>query len=84
MVRIARDPDEGRRELIACAEELFYAKGYESTSVRDIVDRIGVTKSTFSYYFDSKLTIPEAIVDELIGQFVSPLHDIVSDERLPV
>jgi AcrR family transcriptional regulator len=84
MARIAKDPDERRRELIACAEELFYEKGYESTSVRDIVDRVGVAKGTFYYYFDSKLEVLEAVVAEMISGSVSLLHEIVSDETLPV
>ncbi len=38
MARITKDPDERRRELIACAQKLFYSKGYERTTVGDIVD----------------------------------------------
>ena len=38
MTRIVKAPDERRSELIACAQELFYSKGYEGTSVRDIVE----------------------------------------------
>ena len=83
MARIVKEPDERRRELIACAQRLFYSKGYESTSVRDIVDEVGVAKGTFYYYFDSKQAILEALVDELIGQSVALLHDIVADEALP-
>jgi AcrR family transcriptional regulator len=84
MTRITKDPDERRSELIACAQELFYTKGYESTSVRDIVDEVGVAKGTFYYYFDSKLGVLEAMVDEAISQSVALLHRIVADETLPV
>jgi AcrR family transcriptional regulator len=84
MTRIKKDPDERRRELIACAQQLFYTKGYERTTVGDIVDELGVAKGTFYYYFDSKLAILEAMVDELVGQSVALLHEIVADENLPV
>jgi len=84
MTRIVKAPEERRSELIACARELFYSKGYESTSVRDIVDKIGVAKGTFYYYFDSKLAVLEAMVDELISHSVALLHEIVADETLPV
>jgi AcrR family transcriptional regulator len=83
MTRITKDPDERRHELIACAQRLFYSKGYERTTVRDIVDELGVAKGTFYYYFDSKLAILEAMVEELVGQSVSLLHEIVADETLP-
>ena len=84
MARVTKDPDERRSELIACAQRLFYAKGYESTSVSDIVDEVGVAKGTFYYYFGSKLAILEALVDELVEQSVALLHEIVADETLPV
>lgn len=54
MTRTAKDSDERRSELIATAQQLFYSKGYESTSVSDIVKAVGVAQGTFYYYFDSK------------------------------
>jgi AcrR family transcriptional regulator len=83
MARVTKDPDERRNELIACAQHLISSKGYERTTVRDIVDALGVAKGTFYYYFDSKLDILEAMVDELIGQSMTLLHEIVVDETLP-
>jgi len=82
MTRIAKAPDERRSELIACAQKYFYSKGYESTSVRDIVDEIGVAKGTFYYYFDSKQAILEALVAELSAQKHVLFEDIVADETL--
>ena len=82
MTRIAKAPDERRSELIAYAQKLFYSKGYESTSVRDIVDEVGVAKGTFYYYFDSKTAVLEAVVDELIAQAQAILQEIVADETL--
>jgi AcrR family transcriptional regulator len=82
MARIVKKPDERRSELIACAQKLFYSRGYESTSVRDIVDEVGVAKGTFYYYFDSKTAVLEAVVDELIAQAQAILQEIVADETL--
>jgi AcrR family transcriptional regulator len=84
VTRITKDPDERRSELIASAQKLFYSKGYERTAVSDIVDELGVAKGTFYYYFDSKQTIMEAMVDEVIQQSVALVHEIVADEALPV
>jgi AcrR family transcriptional regulator len=82
MARIVKAPDERRSELIACAQKLFYSKGYESTSVRDIVDEVGVAKGTFYYYFDSKQAILEAVVEELIAQSVALMQAIIADQTL--
>lgn len=84
MARSVKDPDERRSELIACARKLFYSKGYERTTVGDIVEELGVAKGTFYYYFDSKLAVMEAMVDQAIEQSVALLHGIVADETLPV
>ena len=82
MIRIVKAPDERRSELIACAQKLFYSKGYESTSVRDIVDEVGVAKGTFYYYFDSKQAILEALVAELTAQRLAHFQAIVADDAL--
>jgi AcrR family transcriptional regulator len=84
MARIVKTPHERRSELIACAQKLFYTKGYETTSVRDIVDEVGVAKGTFYYYFDSKQAILEAMVKDLTEESVALLHPIVADQSLPV
>jgi len=82
MARTVKHPDVRRSELIGCAQKLFYTKGYESTSVRDIVDAAGVAKGTFYYYFNSKQAILEAVVDELIVHSVTLVREIVSDPAL--
>jgi AcrR family transcriptional regulator len=82
MARTVKDPDERRRELIASAQKLFYTKGYESTSVSDIVHEAGVAKGTFYYYFDSKQAVLEAMVDELVAYSVTLIRPIVEDTAL--
>jgi AcrR family transcriptional regulator len=82
MTRVVKEPDERRSELIATAQQLFYTKGYERTSVSDIVKAVGVAQGTFYYYFDSKTAVLEAVVDELIAQAQAILQEIVADETL--
>jgi AcrR family transcriptional regulator len=82
MTRIVKAPDERRSELIATAQRLFYTKGYERTSVSDIVKAVGVAQGTFYYYFDSKTAALEAVVAELIAQGQAFLQEIVADETL--
>ncbi|MCK4977088.1 MAG: helix-turn-helix transcriptional regulator [Anaerolineales bacterium] len=36
---------------------MFYTRGFENTSISDIVNKVGVAEGTFYYYFDSKLAI---------------------------
>ena len=80
MTRIVKAPEERRSELIATAQRLFYTKGYERTSVSNIVEEIGVAQGTFYYYFDSKQAILEAVVEELIAQSVVLTQTIIADQ----
>jgi len=82
MTRIVRDSDERRNEFIACAQKLFYSKGYGSTSVNDIVSEVGVAKGTFYYYFDTKQAVLEALVDGLTAQSLTVYEAIVADDAL--
>jgi len=51
VVRIARAPGERRSELIDCAQVLLCSKAYESTSLGDIVNQVGVARYTLYYWF---------------------------------
>lgn len=82
MARTVKAPDERRSELVVTAQQLFYTKGYERTSVSDIVEAVGVAQGTFYYYFDSKTAVLEAIVDEAVDQVRSILEAIIADETL--
>ena len=63
MVRIVKQHEERRNELLDAAQALFYRKGYENTSVNDIIDAVGVAKGTFYHYFTSKVEILDQIIE---------------------
>ena len=56
--------DARRSELLAASEKLFYTKGYENTSVQDILDAVGFSKGGFYHHFDSKMAVLEAICQQ--------------------
>ena len=59
-----RKGDLRREELLATAERLFYTKGYEKTSVQDILTEMNFSKGGFYHHFDSKLSVLEAICEQ--------------------
>jgi AcrR family transcriptional regulator len=65
MVRISKEHDERLTEFIDIARQLFFEKGYEKTSVNDIIEKVGVAKGTFYHYFKSK----ENLLDLLVNHF---------------
>jgi len=65
-----RDTRSRLREL---ALELFAEQGYEKTSLREIAERLGVTKAALYYYFRSK----EDIVASLVEDYVAELDELI-------
>ena len=43
-----------RERLVVAAVDLFFEHGYDATTVAQIADRAGVTKSTFFRHFSDK------------------------------
>lgn len=50
-----------REQILHAAESLFYVKGYEQTTIQDILDALDLSKGGFYHYFDTKLSLLEAI-----------------------
>jgi AcrR family transcriptional regulator len=48
------DEDSVPRRLLAAATKLFAMKGFDRTSVQEIVEAAGVTKGAMYHYFESK------------------------------
>jgi len=46
--------DDTRTRIQAVALELFTEQGYDATSLREIAERLGVTKAALYYHFKSK------------------------------
>ncbi|MDA8621098.1 TetR/AcrR family transcriptional regulator [Psychrosphaera sp.] len=60
-----RDPDKTRNNLLEIASCLFQAKGYNGTSLTDILTKAEVSKGALYHHFSNKQDLLYAIVDEL-------------------
>ncbi|MET8252898.1 helix-turn-helix domain-containing protein [Micromonospora sp. NPDC005197] len=64
-----RESTGGTRERIkAVALELFTEQGYEKTSLREIAERLNVTKAALYYHFKSKDDIVASFVEDRLDQ----------------
>jgi AcrR family transcriptional regulator len=82
LTRIVKEYDERQEELLNTAQSLFYGKGYSQTSVRDIIDAVGIAKGTFYHYFDSKVALLEALVERVIVQSLAMFEAVADDSSL--
>lgn len=75
------------QEIYLTAAQLFFEKGFESTSVADIADSLKLTKASLYYYFASKQELLYRIVslglDSVQDAVLDPAHNIDdAEERL--
>ncbi len=66
---------EVRQRLLSGATRLFASKGYAATTVREIVERAGVTKPVLYYYFRSKEGIYLDLMREPFGKFAAIVEE---------
>src|SRR5690606_18246325 len=69
-----------RSMILHKAFELIYVKGYQTTSIDDILATTQVTKGAFYYHFKNKDEMGLAIINELMKpvltkSFIEPLHN---------
>lgn len=82
MIRITKDHEERRTEIIERSQELFEQHGYNNTSVATIINTIGIAKGTFYYYFASKEELLVAIVQKQVDVLVEKAKQIEQDKTL--
>ncbi|HEY2673315.1 MAG TPA: helix-turn-helix domain-containing protein [Rugosimonospora sp.] len=59
-----RDQSDTRTRIQQVALELFTEQGYEATSLREIAERLGVTKAALYYHFKTKEDIVGSLVQD--------------------
>ena len=74
--RVLKAPAVRRAELIDCAQGLFLAKGYERTTINDVIAATGLSKGAFYHHFRAKEDLLEAIAArsgaQALAQVASP------------
>jgi AcrR family transcriptional regulator len=73
-----------RREILVAARDLFVKKGYDHTSVNDILKIVGIAKGTFYYYFASKQEVLEAIIVDIVEEGARRAENILKDKSIPL
>jgi AcrR family transcriptional regulator len=68
-----KDRSDTRTRIQDVALELFTEQGYEATSLREIAERLGVTKAALYYHFRTK----EDIVGSLVQDRVDALDELI-------
>jgi len=79
-----RTGSERRDEILAIAAELFAERGFAATTVREIADAAGILSGSLYHHFDSKESMADELVRELLERVLDEYRAIVTagDEPL--
>ena len=83
-MRIVKEAEVRREEILDAAEKLFAAKGFDNTSTGDILDAVGIARGTLYYHFKSKEDILDGVIQRITGRLMRNAREIVRKKELPV
>ena len=81
-MRILKEPEVRKNEILDAAEKLFVSRGYEKATVNDILVSAGIAKGTFYYYFKSKEKVLDAIIRRRIDDGLERAKAIAANPKL--
>lgn len=77
-----KEGDTRKQEFLEAALELFYQKGFENTTINNIIDEVGVSKGAFYHYFESKEEVLEIIAEQYVDRKLNIAEKILLEKNL--
>lgn len=68
--------------IVEVARQIFFEKGYEKATTREISERAGISKAALYYHFKSKEEILFGIVNRASDELVSNMKEALSKNHL--
>jgi len=81
-VRVLKAPAVRRAELIDCAQGLFLTRGYEATTINDVISATRLSKGAFYHHFRSKEDLLEAIAERFARESLGFIAALQADPSL--
>jgi AcrR family transcriptional regulator len=72
-----------RDAFLDVAQSLVQSKGYEATSIQDVLDVLEASKGAFYHYFDSKQALLEGVIERFADATMASITPILDDPDLP-
>lgn len=83
-MRVVKEAEERKEEILDAAEKLFATKGFDNTSTGDILDAVGIARGTLYYHFKSKEEILDGVIERMTNRLMEDARGIVRKKELPV
>lgn len=69
-----------KKQLTKIAYKMFLAKGYENTSIDEIIKEAKIAKGTYYYYFESKEKTLEEVINMVLDNMVNRANQVLELE----
>ena len=83
-MRVVKEAEERKEEILDAAEKLFAAKGFDNTSTGDILGAVGIARGTLYYHFKSKEEILDGVIGRMTNRLMQDAKKIAQNKELPV
>ncbi|MDO5541053.1 MAG: TetR/AcrR family transcriptional regulator [Eubacteriales bacterium] len=83
-MRVVKEAEERKQEILDAAEMLFGTKGFDNTSTGDILDAVGIARGTLYYHFNSKEEILNGVIERMTNRLMQDAKEIARNKELPV
>lgn len=83
-MRIVKEAEERKNEILDAADTLFAQKGFDGTSTNDILQKVGIARGTMYYHFKSKEDIMDALIERYNTRLLGAAREIASDTSIPI
>ena len=83
-MRVVKNAEERKNEILDVAEQLFAEKGFDNASTNDIINRIGIARGTLYHHFASKEEILDAIVERMTREGIAKAAAVIADRNIPI
>lgn len=82
-MRIVKDAEERKEEILNAAERLFGTKGFDNTSTGNILQEVGIARGTLYYHFKSKEDILDGVIERITHRLMLEAKKAAGNRDLP-
>ena len=83
-MRVVKEAEERKNEILDVAERLFTVKGFDHTSTNDIINEVGIARGTLYYHFKSKEDILDAMIERMTDRLIKEAQTIAGKKEIQV
>src|ERR1700689_1376129 len=79
----ATAPADRRGKILQLAAEMFFERGYEATTMREVAGAIQIESASLYYFFPNKEQILFELIESVMRQLIGGARHLIAHERTP-